>query len=142
MKLSEAGSAPVSMAFPAAGALTLVSFLATQPDTAATASRSQAVELVSLAHQYGSKGVHVVIVDNTAIPASPSTLENTVYDWQLGDVPLLADPGHLASDRFGVPSSPATLLIGRTGKVIARWSGYVLTAAVAQALTSAISPGK
>ena len=46
----------------AAGALTLVSFLATQPDTAATASRSQAVELVSLAHQYGSKGVHVVIV--------------------------------------------------------------------------------
>lgn len=142
MKLSEAGSAPVPIAFPAAGALTLVSFLATQPDTAATASRSQAVELVSLADQYGPKGVHALIVDNTAIPASLSTLENTVYDWQLGDVPLLADPGHLASDRFGVPSSPTTLLIGRTGKVIARWSGYVLTAVVGQALTSVISPGK
>jgi hypothetical protein len=142
MKLSAAGSAPVSIAFPAAGALTLVSFLATQPDTAATASRSQAVELVSLADQYGPKGVHVLIVDNTAVPAALSTLENTVYDWQLGDVPLLADPGHVASDRFGVPSSPATLLIGRTGKVIARWGGYVLTAVVAQALTSAISPGK
>ena len=142
MNLFDAGSAPVSTSFPAAGALTLVSFLATQPDTAATASRSQAVELVSLADQYAAKGVHVLIVDNTALPVSLSVLENTVYDWQLGDVPLLADPGHVASDRFGVPSSPTTLLIGRTGTVIARWNGYVLTAVVAQALTSAISPGK
>jgi hypothetical protein len=140
--LSEAGSAPASASFPAAGTLTLVSFLATQPDTAATASRSQAVELVSLADQYGPEGVHVLIVDDTAIPPSLSMLENTVYDWQLGDVPLLADPGHVASDRFGVPSSPTTLLIGRTGRVIARWNGYVLTAVVAQALASAISPGK
>jgi hypothetical protein len=142
ISLSRAGSAPAPASFPAAGTLTLVSFLATQPDTAATPSRSQAVELVSLADQYGRKGVHVLIVDNTAVPASLSVLENTVYDWQLGDVPLLADPGHVASDRFGVTSAPTTLLIGRTGKVMARWNGYVLTAVVAQALTSAISPGK
>jgi AhpC/TSA family len=142
MGLSKAGSAPASTSFPAAGALTLVSFLATQPDTAATASRSQAVELASLADQYGPQGVHVLIVDDTAIPASLSMLENTAYDWQLSDVPLLADPGHVASDRFGVASSPTTLLIGRTGTVIDRWNGYVPTAVAAQALASAISPGK
>jgi hypothetical protein len=63
ISLSRAGSAPAPASFPAAGALTLVSFLATQPDSAATSSRSQAVELVSIADQYGRKGVHVLIVD-------------------------------------------------------------------------------
>jgi hypothetical protein len=137
-----AGSAPPPSAAPApvpvAGAVTLVSFLATQPDGAATPSRSQAVELVSLSSQYAAKGLRVEIVDDTATPAAQSVLENTVYDWQLGSMPLLADPGHAIAHRYGITTAPTTLLIGRTGAVLARWNGYVLTAVAAQAIASAL----
>jgi len=123
---------------PVTGALTLVSFLATQPDAAATPSRSQAVELVSLSSQYAAKGLSVEIVDDTAASATQSALENTVYDWQLGRLPLLADPGHAIAHRYGIATAPTTLLIGRTGAVVARWNGYVLTAVAAQAIASAL----
>jgi hypothetical protein len=129
-----AASAPV----PVSGAVTLVSFLATQPDGAASPSRSQAVELVSLSSQYATKGLRVEIVDDTATPAAQSVLDNTVYDWQLGSLPLLADPGHAIAHRYGITTAPTTLLIGRTGTVLARWNGYVLTAVVAQAIASAL----
>jgi hypothetical protein len=129
-----AASAPV----PVSGAVTLVSFLATQPDGAATPSRSQAVELVSLSSQYAAKGLHVEIVDDTANPAVQTVLDNTVYDWQLGSLPLLADPGHAIAHRYGITTAPTTLLIGRTGTVLARWNGYVLTAVAAQAIASAL----
>jgi hypothetical protein len=123
---------------PVTGALTLVSFLATQPDAADTPSRSQAVELVSLSSQYAAKGLHVEIVDDTAASAGQSALENTGYDWQLGRLPLLADPGHAIARQYGIATAPTTLLIGRTGAVIARWNGYVLTAVAAQAIASAL----
>jgi hypothetical protein len=123
---------------PVSGALTLVSFLVTQPDGAATPSRSQAVELVSLSSQYAAKGLHVEIVDDTATPATQGSLENTGYDWQLGRLPLLTDPGHAAANRYGITAAPTTLLIGRTGAVLARWNGYVLTAVAAQAIDSAL----
>jgi len=129
-----AASAPV----PVSGALTLVSFLVTQPDDAATPSRSQAVELVSLSSQYAAKGLHVEIVDDTATPADQGLLENTGYDWQLGSLPLLADPGHAIARRYGITTAPSTLLFGRTGAVLARWNGYVLTAVAAQAINSAL----
>jgi hypothetical protein len=136
------GSAPPPSAAPApvpvSGSVTLVSFLATQPDGAATPSRSQAVELVSLSSQYAAKGLHVEIVDDTATPAAQTVLENTVYDWQLGSMPLLADPGHAVAHRYGITTAPTTLLIGRTGAVLARWNGYVLTAVAAQAIASAL----
>jgi hypothetical protein len=139
---SHAGSAAApSAAFaplPVSGALTLISFLVTQPDAAATPSRSQAVELVSLSSQYATRGLHVEIVDDTATPAARSVLENTVYDWQLGSLPLLADPGHTIAHRYGIATAPTTLLFGRTGTVLARWNGYVLTAVAAQAINSAL----
>jgi hypothetical protein len=131
-------AAPSAAQLPVSGELTLVSFLATQPDAAATPSRSQAVELVSLSAQYAAKGLRVEIVDDTATPAAQSVLENTAYDWQLGSLPLLADPGHATAHHYGVTSAPTTLLIGRTGTVLARWNGYVLTAVAAQAITSAL----
>jgi hypothetical protein len=132
-------AAPPSVApVPVSGSVTLVSFLITQPDGAATPSRSQAVELVSLFSQYTAKGLRVEIVDDTATPAAQSVLENTVYDWQLGSMPLLADPGHAIAHRYGVTTAPTTLLIGRTGVVLARWNGYVLTAVAAQAIASAL----
>ena len=136
-----ASAAPPSAAVapvPISGSVTLVSFLVTQPDDAATPSRSQAVELVSLSSQYATKGLHVEIVDDTATPAAQSVLDNTVYDWQLGSMPLLADPSHALAHRYGITTAPTTLLIGRTGTVLARWNGYVLTAVAAQAINSAL----
>lgn len=141
VELANAGAAGASTALPATGEVTLVSFLATEPDTASTSSRSQAVELVSLFSQYAAKGLHVEIVDDSAAPPALSALENTVYDWQLGQLPLLADPGHSAANRYGITTAPATLLIGRNGKVLARWNGYVLTAVAARAVTSALFDG-
>jgi len=141
VELANAGAAGASTALPATGEATLVSFLATQPDTASAPSRSQAVELVSLFSQYAAKGLHVEIVDDSATPPALNALENTVYDWQLGQLPLLADPGHSAANRYGITTAPATLLIGRNGKVLARWNGYVLTDVVAQAVTSALFEG-
>jgi hypothetical protein len=138
---ASAAAAPPSAAsapLPVSGALTLVSFLATQPDGAATPSRSQAVELVSLSSQYAAKGLRVEIVDDTPTPAAQSVLDNTVYDWQLGSLPLIADPGHAIAHRYGITTAPTTLLIGRTGTVLARWNGYVLTAVAAQAINSAL----
>ena len=120
------------------GTVTLVSFLSTQPDTADSPSRSQAVALVSLATQYGARGLHVAVVDDSDTPAEPGALANTVYDWQLGPVALLADPGHGAADRFGVVSTPASYLISASGTILARWSGYVLTSTAAASITASL----
>lgn len=139
--LSDAAAGGAGRTLPVPGAVTLVSFLATQPDGADTPSRSQAVELVSLASQYAAKGLSVAIVDDTSSPASANALQNTAYDWQLGPLPLFADPEHAAAYRYGVASAPATLLIGRDGRVLDRWSGYVLTAVAAQAISAALTQG-
>jgi hypothetical protein len=120
----------------ASGAVTLVSFLSTQPDTADSPSRSQAVALVSLATQYGTRGLRVAIVDDSSTPAGISTLQNTGYDWQLGPVSLLADPRHDAADRYGVTASPTSYLVSASGNILARWSGYVLTSTAAATITA------
>ena len=141
LQLADSSAQGGSVSLPEPGAVTLVSFLATQPDSVSTPSRSQAVEMVSLATQYSAKGLHVVIVDDSSTAASASALENTGYDWQLGTVPLLADPDHAAAYRYGMASAPATLLIGRDGRVLDRWPGYMLTAQAAQAVTAALAEG-
>ncbi|WP_042410051.1 peroxiredoxin family protein [Streptacidiphilus carbonis] len=141
VRLSDAGAGGSSRTLPSQGEVTLVSFLATQPDSADTPSRSQAVELVSLASQYAAQGLQVAVVDDTSTPASEGALENTVYDWQLSSLPLFADPRHAAAYRYGVAAAPATVLIGRDGRVLDRWSGYVLTAVAAQAISAALIEG-
>ena len=141
VELAGADAAGANRDLPTPGGVTLVSFLATNPDSADTPSRSQAVELVSLASQYAAKGLQVTIVDDSSTPASETALENTRYDWQLASLPLLADPDHATAYRYGVASAPATLLIGRDGRVLDRWSGYVLTAVAAQAISAALIEG-
>ena len=121
------------------GELTLLSFLATQPDTADSPSRNQAVALVSLSAQYRAEGVSVAIVDDSPVPASTNALTNTVYDWQLGTVAMLEDAGHRAADRYGIATTPTTLLVSSTGTVLARWTGYVLTSAAAVVITAHLS---
>ena len=122
----------------APGTVTLISFLSTQPDTADTPSRSQAVALVSLAAQYGARGLHVAIVDESDASAGSGAVANTVYDWQLGPVALLADPGHGTADRYGVASTPSSYLISASGTILARWSGYVLTSTAAASITASL----
>ena len=141
VELAVAGASGAQLSLPVQGEVTLVSFLATQPDSANSPSRSQAVELVSLASQYTAQGLRVAIVDDSFTSAAVSALANTRYDWQLGSLPLLADPDHTTADRYGVASAPATLLIGRDGRVLDRWSGYVLTAVAAQAISAAFTQG-
>ncbi len=122
----------------ATSTVTLVSFLSTQPDTADTPSRSQAVALVSLATQYGVRGLHVAIVDESGASAGSGALANTAYDWQLGPVALLADPGRGAADRYGVVSTPSSFLINASGTILARWPGYVLTSTAAASITASL----
>lgn len=125
----------------ATGGLTLLSFLVTQPDAANTPSRNQAVVLTSLSTQYHGAGLNVAIVDES--PGSPGTeaLANTAYDWQLGGVAMLEDPGHRAAERYGVTSAPATYLISSTGTVLAHWTGYVLTSTAAASITAHLHQG-
>lgn len=119
------------------GSLHLLVFLTTQPDTAAGLSRSQAVEVGSLINQYGRKGLTAEIVDESG--ANRNTLINTYYDWHLGQIRLVADPGRSLAARFGVKTSPATLLIDRSGSVVARWNSYSPTAQAAQAISSRLT---
>jgi hypothetical protein len=120
-----------------AGKVHLVAFVATQPDTAATPSRSQAVEITSLLAQYGAKGLTAEIVDESGAPAN--TLTNTYYDWHLGDVRLTGDPGRTRAGHFKVTGAPTTLLIDDKGAVVARWDSYVLTAQAAQSIAGKLS---
>lgn len=122
---------------PAPGTLHLVAYLATQPDTAATASRSQAVALKSLQTQYGAKGLTTEIIDESG--ASVDALVNTYYDWQLGTVRLLPDPTGKLAQRHAVHNLPTVVLSDANGTVVKRWDAPVLTVEVAQALTGRLT---
>jgi hypothetical protein len=136
---------PTATAAPAAvlgrpepgGSLRLLVFLATQPDTAAGPSRSQAVEVGSLMNQYGGRGLTAEIVDESG--AAKNALINTYYDWQLRDIRLTADPGRALAARYGVGSAPVTLLLDRNGAVVARWDSYALPAQAAHAISSKLT---
>ena len=117
-------------------AVRLVTFLVTQPDTAAGPARGQAVEIVSLLTQYESKGLTAEIVDESGGDAR--SLTDTYYDWQLGGVHLAADPDRTLAERYGVTSTPTTLLLDRSGTVVARWNTYSPTAQTAAAVSTAV----
>src|ERR1700739_1713882 len=72
----------------------LLAFLQTVPDTLNTPSRQQAGFLLSMQHQYGSRGLRVVVIDSSALVSGESptteTLLNASYDWHL-DIRLLED---------------------------------------------------
>jgi hypothetical protein len=118
----------------------LVSFLATQPDTTDSASRRQAVGLVSMATQFTADGLRVAIVDDTPGSGQPNrnALINTSYDWRLGAVALLDDPGHRLARSYAVTGTPTTVLLDGSGRLVARWDGQTLTATLSSAITRAL----
>lgn len=115
----------------------LLAFLQTVPDTADTASRSQVVFLASMAHQYGSRGLRVAIVDASVLTAgsqpSHDAVLNASYDWHLNFPLLLDQNGHL-SRTLEVKEVPTTLLIAADGTILQRWQGLTRPATLAQGI--------
>jgi hypothetical protein len=129
----------------ARGRVLVLSFLALD-DHSATAggSRSQALFLQSMDHQYGAQGLHIAIVDATALatghtPAGDALL-NDSYDWNLTQVPVCADPDGATARRYGVTQVPTTFLIGKDGIVRRRWDGFATAAQLAFAVQPLLAP--
>jgi hypothetical protein len=119
--------------------LLLLSFLALHDAAAAQdRSHSQAIFLKSLDRQYGPRGLHVAIVDATALAtgraAGKDALLNATYDWDLAHVPVLSDPDGATARRYGVTRVPTTFVIGKDGIARQRWDGFVSAAQLAFAV--------
>jgi len=115
----------------------LLAFLQTVPDTADTASRSQAVFLASMAQQYGPRGLRVAIVDASVLahasqPSHDAVL-NASYDWHLSFPLLLDQKGQLAR-AFDVMAVPTTFLIAAGGTILQKWQGPTRPATLAQGI--------
>lgn len=116
---------------------TLLAFLQTVPDSADTPSRGEAVFVLSMAHQYGPRGLRVAAIDASALadgqPPLHDALVNASYDWHL-DIPLLADTGSRVAHAYGIIRLPTVILLAPDGTVAQRWDGFTHPAAVAQGI--------
>jgi hypothetical protein len=115
----------------------LLAFLQTVPDTADTPSHSQVVFLASMAHQYGTRGFRVAIVDASVLAGaskpSRDALLNASYDWQL-QIPLLLDQNGQMARQLGVKEVPTTFLFSADGRILQRWNGLTGPAVLAQSI--------
>ena len=106
-------------------------------------SRGQLVFLKSMARQYASKGVEVLVMGCNGLdggqPLAPSALLNLTYDWQLDGLTVLRDDATTAL-RYGVSTLPTTLLIASDGRIQRRWDGFVAPQQLALALESSVGP--
>lgn len=119
----------------------LLAFLQVVPDTDDTPSRSQAVFLLSMAQQYGSHGLAVVVIDasalvNRQIP-DHAALVNASYDWQM-NFPLLEDARNQIARRFRIKEVPTTILFAPNGRVEKRWQGLTRPAVLANGIEELI----
>ena len=126
------------------GHAALLAFLNTQADPMTSTrdgSRSQLVFLRSIAQQYGSQGVLVLIVDASHLQAGGGPnledLGNFVYNWQLDTIPVLVDPDGATTQAYEVSQTPTTFLIAADGLIAQRWDGF----AAAPLLAFALQPG-
>lgn len=115
----------------------LLAFLQMVPDTADTPSRSQAVFLLSMAQQYGSHGLTVVVIDASALVdlqiPDHTALVNASYDWQM-NFPLLEDAGNQIARRFQIKEVPTTILLAPDGRVEKFWQGLTRPAVLASGI--------
>jgi len=114
----------------------LLAFLQTVPDTADTPSRQQAGFLLSMQHQYGARGLRVVVIDSASLTTgeSPKTdsLLNSSYDWQLET--LLEDKKNQLGKSLRITEAPTLLLLHSDGTIIRRWNGLTGPASLAEAI--------
>ena len=122
------------------GGPVLLSFVSSDPGT--LPSRATAVVDASMALQYRSAGLQVVLADLSATrwpqDQADDRLTNLGYDWHLGAVRIVRaqDLGALAA-AYDAGSAPATFLIGADGTVLKHWDGTLLAQSVALALPAA-----
>jgi hypothetical protein len=113
----------------------LLAFLQTVPDTADTPSRGQVGFLLSMNHQYGGRGLKVVVIDASAVVTRMApghdALVNASYDWHL-DVPMLEDDGNRVAEGYGITRVPTLILLSGDGRVARRWDGLTGPAELAR----------
>jgi peroxiredoxin len=115
----------------------VLAFLQTVPDASDTRSRQQVTFLESMEHQYGGRGLKVVIVDASALgthqPPNHDALVNASYDWHL-DIPLLEDDSNRVASRSGITEVPTLILLAPDGTVAERWHGLTGPAILAKSI--------
>src|ERR1700722_13186380 len=115
----------------------LLAFLQTVPDASDTLSRQQVTFLLSMEHQYGGRGLKVVIVDSSALVThqtpSHDALVNASYDWTL-DIPLLEDDNNRVANRSGITEVPTLMLLAPDGTIAERWHGLTGPATLAKSI--------
>jgi len=115
----------------------LLAFLHLVPDSVDTPSRRQIAFLLSMQHQYASRGLQVAIVDSSTLvtgkPVEKNALINARYDLQL-DVPLLEDADLRVVRRLAVTRAPTLILLTRDRRIAQRWDGLTGPAILAQAI--------
>jgi len=127
------------------GQVVLLSFVNTRPLDASLstpdASRSQIVFLRSIARQYASQGLRVLLVDATTLvqgeQPNQDALLNFVYNWDMETIPMLMD-GAAMAQAYGVSQVPTTFVIAPDGRVTQRWNGVATAAHLALALQSLV----
>jgi AhpC/TSA family len=123
------------------GHLVLMAFLQLLPDTDSNSSRVQLQYLRSMNTQYHSRGLAIVVVDEsylvTHVQSQPDLLLNALYDLNMSELGLVPDPsGHIRA-AMKVKTVPTTVLFDPVGNVIHRWSGVVLPAFLVEAIVKA-----
>lgn len=110
-----------------AGSWVLVAVLASQGLQAA-ASRSEAVVLASMMHQYADRGLRAVLVPASSMTATQ--IENWRADWNL-DATIPIDAMHAEKLRATYRvAAPELVLIAPSGAVDARWHAPIDSASV------------
>jgi hypothetical protein len=121
--------------------LTLLVFLALADGSNQSPSHAATVVLSSLDHQYSSRGLRVMVVDDPSIGSHRefhrSDTINQAADWNL-TVPILEDVDGRRANKYLVRAVPTTILIAANGKEIDRWVGYTRTAVIARAIESVL----
>jgi hypothetical protein len=106
-------------------------------------SHSQIVFLKSVAHQYASRGVQVLLVDATALAGGEqpdqNALLNFARNWDMEAIPVLMNRGIIAQE-YGISQAPTTLLIAPDGRVTHRWDGLASAAQLASAVQPLVGP--
>jgi hypothetical protein len=123
------------------GHLVLMAFLQLLPDTDSNSSRVQLQYLRSMNTQYHSRGLAIVVVDEsylvTHVQSQPNLLLNALYDLNMSELGLVPDPSGQIRAAMQVKTVPTTVLFDPAGNVIHRWSGVVLPAFLAEAIVKA-----
>jgi hypothetical protein len=122
----------------------LLAFLQTVPDTAATPSRSEVALLISMDHQYRTRGLRVAIIDATVLATGRApghdALINATYDWQL-QFPLLEDDGNRVARALDVMEAPTTFLVTGGGRIAQRWNRPPTPGELALAIKQVLASG-